>query len=77
VRAVIERYQGLAGLLDAAATPEERWALYSGLGLNLTYHRNAGSEHITGELGRGVLLGVGGGTRNVTPRFSLPHLLLR
>jgi len=76
VRAVIERYQGLAGLLDAA-TPEERWALYSGLGLNLTYHRNAGSEHITGELGRGVLLGVGGGTRNVTPRFSLPHLLLR
>ena len=43
VRAVIERYQGLAGLLDAAATPEERWTLYSGLGLglglNLTYHR--------------------------------------
>lgn len=44
---VIERYQGLSGLLNAAPTLEERSAHYSACGLALIYHREAGTEYVT------------------------------
>lgn len=55
VREVVERYNGLSGLLGAAAAPEERWSLYSSLGLALTCHRHGDTEYVTGTLGIDIL----------------------